>query len=212
MNIRSRSIRRRSSAALLTMLALAALSLGGCGQEAQTAGSNESEAGTKSETSEEDAKIQSAMSAAPPAIANDAAIVDYPAKAGQPLVEIREGTNGWSCFPDLEATPGNDPQCNDETWMRWTEAFLSGTEPKTTSAGIAYMLQGGSDASNTDPFATKPPEGEEWLSSGPHIMILVPGNVDASRFSTDHHSGGPWLMWAGTPYEHLMVPVEDEAK
>ena len=58
----------------------------------------------------------------------------------------------------------------------------------------------------------KPPKGEEWLSTGPHIMILVPGKVDASRFPTDQHSGEPWLMWAGTPYEHVMVPVKDEAK
>jgi hypothetical protein len=37
-------------------------------------------------------------------------------------------------------------------------------------------------------------KGEEWLSTGPHIMILVPGKVDASRFPTDHHSGEPWLI------------------
>ncbi len=193
----------------VTLLAMA-LMLAACGAGSESAASDTQKAGGNSQTSKEEAKIRSAMSAAPPAIANDAAIVDYPAKAGQPLIKVRKGTNGWTCFPDLEATPGNDPQCNDETWMRWTEAFLSGTEPKTTSPGIAYMLQGGSDASNTDPFATEPPEGEEWLSSGPHIMVLVPGKVDASRFSTDHHSGGPWLMWAGTPYEHLMVPVEDQ--
>ena len=43
-------------------------------------------------------------------------------------------------------------------------------------------------------------------------MVLVPGKVDASRFPTDHHSGGPWLMWAGTPYEHVMVPVEGKVE
>ena len=26
-------------------------------------------------------------------------------------------------------------------------------------------------------------------------------------FSTDPKSGGPYIMWDGTPYEHLMVPV-----
>jgi hypothetical protein len=206
------SIWRLKTAALLTMFALAALSLADCGQKAQTPGSDESKADAKSETSKEDAKIQSAMSAARMAIAKDAAIVDYPAKAGQPLIEIRKGTNGWTCFPDWEASPGNDPQCLDETWMQWTEAYMSGTEPKITSTGIAYMLQGGSDASNTDPFAMKPPKGEEWLSTGPHIMVLAPGKGDTARFSTDHHSGGPWVMWAGTPYEHLMVPMEETTK
>jgi hypothetical protein len=93
--------------------------------------------------------------------------------------------------------------------MQWFDAFMSGTEPNITSPGVAYMLQGGSDASNTDPLAMKPPKGEEWLNTGPHIMLLVPGKVDASRYPTEPHSGEPWLMWAGTPYGHLMVPVED---
>ena len=200
------------SAAWLTIIALAAISLSDCGQNAQTGSDGSKAEGGKSEPSKEDAIVQSAMSAAPMAIAKDAAIVDYPTQAGEPLIDVRKGTNGWTCFPDWKATPGNDPQCLDETWMKWNEAFMGGTEPNMTAPGIAYMLQGGSDASNTDPFAMKPPKGEEWLSTGPHIMILVPGKVDASRFPTDHHSGGPWMMWAGTPYEHVMVPVKDEAK
>jgi len=28
-------------------------------------------------------------------------------------------------------------------------------------------------------------------------------------FSTDPKNGGPWVMWKGTPYAHLMVPVSD---
>jgi hypothetical protein len=197
--------------ALAFSLAMVA-ALVGCEANTQTSASDNSRAGAKSQTSKEEAKIQSAMSAAPMAIARDATIVDYPAKAGQPLVEIRKGTNGWTCFPDWQATPGNDPQCFDKTWMQWNDALMSGTEPHITHPGIAYMLQGGSDASNTDPLAMKPPKGEEWLTTGPHIMILVPGTVDANRYPTDHHSGGPWLMWAGTPYEHLMVPVKGETK
>jgi hypothetical protein len=27
-------------------------------------------------------------------------------------------------------------------------------------------------------------------------------------FTKDHHSGGPYVMFGRTPYEHLMVPVE----
>ena len=206
------SIWRMKSAAWLTIIALAAISLSACGQNAQTGSDGSKAEGGKSEPSKEDAIVQSAMSAAPMAIAKDAAIVDYPTQAGEPLIDVRKGTNGWTCFPDWKATPGNDPQCLDETWMKWNEAFMGGTEPNMTAPGIAYMLQGGSDASNTDPFAMKPPKGEEWLSTGPHIMILVPGKVGSDRFPTDHHSGGPWMMWAGTPYEHVMVPVKDEAK
>ncbi len=71
------------------------------------------------------------------------------------------------------------------------------------------MLQEGSDASNTDPFATEPAEGEEWVNSPAHIMILLPGDLDPAVFSTDHDAGGAWIMWAGTPYEHIMMAMED---
>jgi hypothetical protein len=43
-------------------------------------------------------------------------------------------------------------------------------------------------------------------------MLIVPGKLDKSLFSTDHHSGEPWVMYAGTPYEHVMIPVEEETK
>jgi hypothetical protein len=39
-----------------------------------------------------------------------------------------------------------------------------------------------------------------------HYVLIVPGKLDRSVFSTDHHPGDRWIMWAGTPYEHLMVP------
>ena len=208
-------MRRLPIVAVMAMVLsfVVAAALLGCEANTQRSASNQSKADANSETSKEEAKkIESAMSAAPMAIAKDATIVDYPAKAGQPLIELREGTNGWTCFPDWQATPGNDPQCLDEVWMKWNDALMGGTEPKISSPGIAYMLRGGSDASNTDPFAMKPPKGEEWRSTGPHIMVVVPSKLDRSVFSTDHHAGEPWIMWAGTPYEHLMVPVEEGIK
>ncbi|HEX2108596.1 MAG TPA: hypothetical protein VHF70_04875 [Rubrobacteraceae bacterium] len=203
-------MRRLPPAVIMTLvlsLVVASL-LAACGTNTQSPESGESKAGAGSERSEKEAKIQSAMSAGPKEIAQDARIVDYPKEAGQPLVELREGTNEWTCFPDWEATPGEDPQCLDEMWMRWFEAISAGTDPNTTAPGMAYMLQGGSDASNTDPFAMEPEEGEEWVSSPPHVMLIVPGELGGGHAAADHHSGGPWVMYAGTPYEHLMVPVE----
>ena len=93
--------------------------------------------------------------------------------------------------------------------MDWTYAFFAGEEPNVTVVGLAYMLQGGSDPSNTDPAATEPAAGEDWVFSPPHVMLLLPGELDQSVFSTDHDSGGPFIMWAGTPYEHIMMPVAE---
>ncbi len=152
--------------------------------------------------------IQNAMSAAPRAIAKDATIMDWPAKEGAEPAVLRKGTNEWTCFPDDPGTPGNDPMCLDKMWMVWVQAWMTKTEPKITTAGMAYMLQGGSTASNTDPFAKKPAAGEKWMKEQPHLMVLIPGKLDPKVYSSDPHSGGPWIMWGGTPYEHLMVPVK----
>jgi hypothetical protein len=206
---------RRLPIAVITALILSlvvAAALVECAANTQASGSNKPKADDKPETSKEVAKIQSAMSAAPMAIAKDARIVDYPEKPGQPLIELREGANGWTCFPDWQATPGKDPMCFDKMWMQWFNAINTATDPNIKEPGIAYMLQGGSDASNTDPFAMKPKKGEQWISTPPHIMLIVPGKLDTTLLSTDHHSGEPWVMYAGTPYEHVMIPVEEEIK
>ncbi len=207
---------RRPQIVVIMAVALSlvvAAALVGCEANRHTSASDKPRADANSETSKEEAKkIESAMRAAPMAIAKDARIVDYPDKAGQPLVELREGTNGWTCFPDWQATPGKDPMCFDKMWMQWFEAINTATDPNIEAPGIAYMLQGGSDASNTDPFAMKPKENEEWVSAPAHIMLIVPDKLDRTLFTTDHHSGEPWVMYAGTPYEHVMIPVEDETK
>ena len=153
------------------------------------------------------AKIESAMSAAPAAVSAEATILDNAFDDGGKFVVLREGSNGWYCFPDIPASPGNDPQCMDQTWLDWNYAFYAGEEPNVTMPGLEYMLQGGSDPSNTDPLATEPAPGEDWVSSPPHVMLVLPGKLDPAVYSTDHDSGRPYIMWAGTPYEHIMMPV-----
>lgn len=156
------------------------------------------------------AKITSAVSAAPPAISDGATVVDNARDAAGKFIVLREGSNGWTCFPDRPASPGPDPKCFDAAYMDWAYAIANKKEPNKEAAGLAYMLQGGSDASNTDPFATEPAAGEDWVNSPAHVMILLPGPIDQKAFSTDHHSGQPFIMWAGTPYEHIMMPVAAE--
>ncbi len=151
-------------------------------------------------------KIQNAMSAAPRSISKDATVMDFPATEGGEMPVLRKGSNEWTCLPDDPSTPANDPMCLDKTAMEWAKAWMSHQEPKLTSTGIGYMLQGGGSASNTDPFAKTPAAGETWMKEPPHVMIFSAGKLDASAYG-DMHSGGPWVMWGGTPYEHLMVPV-----
>jgi hypothetical protein len=155
-------------------------------------------------------KIDSAMSAAPLAIAGDATILDYPAEAGQPFVTLRQGTNGWTCYPDRPDTPGDDPQCLDATWQAWLQAFESGNVPNVTAPGFAYKLQGGSEASSTTPYALEPSPGEEWVTTPSQIMLLLPGRLDPTMFSTTPGSDRPFIMWAGSAFEYLAIPAQSD--
>lgn len=156
-----------------------------------------------------DDKIANAVSAGPTWIREGAGVIDWPTAAGGEVVELRPSTNGWTCITDSPGSPTNDPMCLDEQWVTWLKAYLAGAEPEITAVGFAYMLQGGSDASNTDPALAEPAAGDEWVVSPPHVMFLSPEPLDLSLYSADHHDGGPWVMFGGTPYEHIMMPLTD---
>ncbi|MEJ2320163.1 MAG: hypothetical protein P8Y21_12590, partial [Gemmatimonadales bacterium] len=79
-------------------------------------------------------QIKSAMSAAPTSISADATVVDWNMNV------LREGTNEWTCLPDLAATPGTDPWCVTDAWMDFLHAYVNHTEPTYTEIGFAYML------------------------------------------------------------------------
>lgn len=155
----------------------------------------------------DDAKIASALSAGPPSLTENAAVMDWPSADGAAMSELRPGTNGWACMPDVPSTPGEDPMCLDATFQTWAEAWQGRTAPAITSPGLAYMLVGGTDASNTDPYATEPASDEDWVKSGPHVMVVLPDPAQLEGLSTDPDNGGPWVMWKGTPYAHIMMPI-----
>ncbi|MEP6867050.1 MAG: hypothetical protein ABJA20_00890 [Novosphingobium sp.] len=148
--------------------------------------------------------IASAMSAAPKAVGSAATIVM--ANADGTMKTLRKGTNGFTCMPDSPATPGPDPMCMDANAMNWAMAWMGHKPPPTDAPGVMYMLEGGTDASNTDPYATKPTG--DWVKTGPHLMI-----VGSAAMLNGYPSGprpdtkAPYVMWAGTPYAHLMVPI-----
>lgn len=152
--------------------------------------------------------ITDAMAAAPPAVAEDAAVVVVD-ENGE-MRTLREGTNNFTCMPDNPRSPGKDPMCLDQAGMEWAHAWMTHTEPPKGRVGFAYMLQGGSDASNEDPFATEPAAGHQWVDTGPHVMVFNLGEAirDYPTQKDNPDTSQPYVMWAGTPYEHLMIPVE----
>lgn len=154
-----------------------------------------------------EAKVANAMSAGPLGIAQDATILDNAFDEDGKFVVLRPGANGWFCFPDDPTTPLNNPVCYDQVWLDWLYAFYAGEAPNVTKPGLSYMYQGDDSASNTDPAALEPAPGEARMASGPHVMVLLPASVDLSGLSTVADTPEPWVMWAGTPYAHIMMPV-----
>jgi len=153
-------------------------------------------------------KIANALTAAPSSITDKATILDYPSKEGMAPDVLRPGTNGWSCFPDMPDTKGNDPMCLDEVWVQVFEGYFAHKPAQIDKVGIGYMLApGGAWGSNTDPYAMKETPDNHWTHSGPHLMIAVPDTKALAGISTDPANGGPWIMFPNTPYAHIMAPT-----
>jgi hypothetical protein len=146
------------------------------------------------------AMVANALQAAPASITQNAAVMDWEGNT------LKAGNNGWVCLPD----PPNmkaAPMCLDQAWQAWADAWMKKQPVKIDRPGIAYMLVGDAGASNTDPFATGPTADNEWVVSGPHLMLIVPDVAALDKYPTDPDVGGPWVMWKGTPYAHVMIPV-----
>ncbi len=152
--------------------------------------------------------IRSAMQAAPKQVSRLATIVAMNADGS--MRTLREGSNGFTCMPDNPATPGPDPMCMDKAAWQWAGAWMGHKMPASGTIGFMYMLAGGTDASNTDPYATKPSANNHWIKTGPHVMIV---GADASFYdmypkSANPDTSVPYVMWSGTPYQHLMIPIK----
>lgn len=150
--------------------------------------------------------IASAESAAPASVSRNATVMIV--GAGGAMSVARKGSNGWTCMPDAPDTPGPDPMCFDGNAAKWVDAWVHHTAPPADAVGLMYMLEGGTDASNTDPYAAKPTASNGWVNTGPHIMIVGSKDILAGYpTAAKPDTSAPYVMWSGTPYAHLMVPV-----
>jgi hypothetical protein len=148
------------------------------------------------------ALIANALSAAPASIADGAKVMLMDGTV------LRAGTNGWTCLPDDPDRPNNSPMCLDAAWLAFFDAYVNRTSPRFDGIGFGYMLQNDMPVSNTDPFATEPTPDNQWIAEGvPHIMMIVSDARVLDELPTDPDNGGPWVMWKGTPYAHVMIPT-----
>jgi hypothetical protein len=147
--------------------------------------------------------LQKLSTAAPKRVLDHATVLnmDHDGK----MRVVRQGNNGWTCMD-----PGGAPMCADQAAMEWAQAWQShGPAPK--KLGFIYMLNGDTGASNTDPYATTKTGDNNWIKTGPHVMIV---GADAKPMMADYpreakaDPRSPYVMWPGTPYEHLMLPMD----
>jgi hypothetical protein len=145
--------------------------------------------------------VAKAMTAAPPDIAQDATIMRMVNGAMQ---TVKKGTNEFTC---MVANTG--PMCMAPIAMEWAHAWQTHTTPPD-KLGFIYMLNGDTGMSNTDPWATKRTPGNHWVKTDAHIMMVGSAVKEMTGFprTPDPDPTKPYVMWSGTPYEHVMIPMK----
>jgi hypothetical protein len=117
---------------------------------------------------------------------------------------LQAGTNGFTCF----VGPDGTPECDDENAMEWRKALIAKRAPPD-KVGFIYMLAGDTGTSNHD--VSQRHTHEHWVQTGPHVMIV--GGSARERLSSYPRDEDvkdptqPFVMFPGTPAEHLMIPV-----
>ena len=148
----------------------------------------------------EPAYLAKVKTAAPAEIVAKASIVMM--QNGKPK-SLQTGTNGYTCL----IGPDGTPLCADENGMAWWKAVGSKSDPPN-KIGFIYMLAGDTGTSNHDPYQRA--SHQHWVQTGPHVMIVgplvreMPGYPRTADVSDPSQ---PYVMFPGTPYEHLMLPV-----
>jgi hypothetical protein len=149
----------------------------------------------------EPAYLAKVKTAAPEQIVSKSSIVMM--QDGKPR-SLQTGTNGFTCL----IIPDGTPACADENGMDWMKAVGSKSEPPK-KIGFIYMLAGDTGTTNHDPHQKD--SHQHWVQTGPHVMIVGPTVQEMPGYSraTDvADPTQPYVMYPGTPYEHLMLPTK----
>jgi hypothetical protein len=143
--------------------------------------------------------IARAMTAAPPNVAHDATIVRM---ADGTVQTLKVGANQFTC---MVANTG--PMCMAPIATAWVLAWQTHAPPPD-KLGFIYALNGDTGASNTDPWATKPAPDNHWVETGPYVMMVgLPVKKMSFPRAPDPDSTYPYVRWSGTPYEHVVIPL-----
>ena len=75
-----------------------------------------------------------------------------------------------------------------------------------------WMLHGDMGEDNSTPMVMSKDDAkdpDQWIESGPHLMFMPKDPSTIEGHTSDFNSGSPYVMFGGTPYAHLMIPVNN---
>jgi hypothetical protein len=102
----------------------------------------------------------------------------------------------------------NDPMCGDANFMDLMGAVMANKPPALKGVGYSYMLTTNDWESNTSPTDMAPTKDNQWHHLGSHVMVVYPNKAMLAGLPTTPSTTGPYVMWANTPYAHVMWPVK----
>jgi hypothetical protein len=118
---------------------------------------------------------------------------------------VRPGSNGFTCT--LMPDESHAPYCGDRRGFQWIVAAMSHKPaPPAGGTGIAYMAKGGLHYETPEGKIVMEPSAQtKSVREPPHWMLLTPLDAAATGIPTRPNAGGTYIMFAGTPYAHLMI-------
>ena len=156
-------------------------------------------------------EINAYTSAAPAFIGKHATVIGASGKV------LREGSNGWRCEPFMPMPKDGFKHphetaaaCSDKNAVAWANAYKSNNKPELEGDGWIWMIHGDLGVDNFKPYTDgqKDAGHKHFIESGAHMMLMPkdPSSLDGQ--TTDYTTGAPYVMFKGTPYVHLMIPLE----
>lgn len=152
-------------------------------------------------------QIADAVSALPEPLRAGATVVLEP-EPGKRTV-LREGTNAMICLADTPA-PGFSVSCHhkddDAYASRFVELYATGKSEAEIRDIISAEVKEGkfTVAAGRVTYSLNGPFQKAAIAL---MSVAVPNaTAESTGLSTEMNHFRPWLMWAGTPLAHVMLP------
>jgi hypothetical protein len=118
---------------------------------------------------------------------------------------VRPGTNGFTCT--LMADESHTPACGNALGFKWLVAATAHKPvPPAGGMGVVYMAKGSTHYETPEGEIVMAPSAQtKSVREPPHWMLLTPLDPAATGIPTRPNAGGAYIMFAGTPYAHLMI-------